>query len=502
MTLAHDQDALERFESVDPASGEVLATWPVDDEVSVREVVDRARLAAQWWADLGYADRRERLLAWTGVVTRRVRQLAQLVHRENGKPVDDAILEILLTVEHMAWSARHARKVLGPRTVRPGLLSLNQQAWLEYRPLGVVGVIGPWNYPVFTPMGSVAYALAAGNAVVLKPSELTPGVGAWLVDTFGQVVPEQPVLQLVTGAGETGAALCRSGVDKIAFTGSSRTARAVMAACAESLTPVLIECGGKDALIVDADADLDAAADAAAWGGLGNGGQTCVGVERIYAVDAVHDDFVRRLADRLRQLRPGSDATASYGPITQPQQVGVIAAHVQDALARGARAVVGGRESVRAPYVEPVLLVDVPEDSVAVTDETFGPTLTVARVRDADEAVDRANASSYGLGSAVFSRSRGMELARRLRTGMTSVNSAVAFATVPALPFGGVGDSGFGRIHGADGLREFSRAQAITRQRFRQPLVLTSFDRKPASVDLLVKAMTVVHGRRRGWRQD
>jgi acyl-CoA reductase-like NAD-dependent aldehyde dehydrogenase len=502
MTLAHDREALERFESLDPATGEVVGSWPVDDEVSVHEAVDRARLAAQWWADLGHAGRRDRLLAWKGVVARRVRQLAQLVHRENGKPVDDAILEILLTVDHMDWSARHARRVLGPRTVRPSLLSLNQQGWLEYQPLGVVGVIGPWNYPVFTPMGSVAYALAAGNAVVLKPSELTPGVGAWLVDTFAQVVPEQPVLQLVTGYGDTGAALCRAGVDKIAFTGSSRTGRAVMAACAETLTPVLIECGGKDALIVDEDADLDAAADAAAWGGLGNAGQTCVGVERVYAVDAVHDDFVRRLAEKLRALRAGSDTTASYGPITRPQQVGIIAAHVQDALARGARAVVGGRESVRAPYVDPVLLVDVPEDSTAVTDETFGPTLTVARVRDADEAVDRANASAYGLGSAVFSRSRGMELARRLRTGMTSVNSAVAFATVPALPFGGVGESGFGRIHGADGLREFSRPKAITRQRFRQPLALTSFERRPESVDLLVKVMTAVHGRRRGWRRD
>ena len=158
--------------------------------------------------------------------------------------------------------------MLGPRTVRPSLLSLNQQAWLEYQPFGVVGVIGPWNYPVLTPMGSIAYALAAGNAVVFKPSELTPGIGAWLVEAFAQAVPEQPVLQLVTGAGETGAALCAAGVDKLAFTGSTATGRKVMAACAQTLTPVLIECGGKDALIVDEDADLDAAADAAAWGGL------------------------------------------------------------------------------------------------------------------------------------------------------------------------------------------------------------------------------------------
>jgi succinate-semialdehyde dehydrogenase / glutarate-semialdehyde dehydrogenase len=397
--------------------------------------------------------------------------------------VDDAILEIVLAIDHIDWAAKHASKVLGPRTVRPSLLSVNQQAWLEYQPFGVVGVIGPWNYPVFTPVGSIAYALAAGNAVVFKPSEYTPGVGAWLVDAFAQVVPEQPVLQLLTGTGQTGAALC-------------------MAACAETLTPVLIECGGKDALVVDADADLDAAADAAAWGGLSNAGQTCVGIERVYVVDSVHDAFLAKLVAKVSALRAGSDGAASYGPITMPSQIGVIRRHVEDALARGGRAVVGGAAALHEPYVDPVVLVDVPSDSSAMTEETFGPTLTVSRVRDADEGVDRANASSFGLGSAVFSKARGMELARRMRSGMTSVNSAIAFATVPALPFGGVGDSGFGRIHGADGLREFSRAKAITRQRFAMPVALTSFERKPASVDLLVKAVTAIHGRRRGWVRD
>jgi succinate-semialdehyde dehydrogenase / glutarate-semialdehyde dehydrogenase len=491
--------ALTRFDSLDPATGQVLASWPVDDERTVTDAVDRASVAAQWWADLGYAGRQERMLSWKSVVVRRIRQLAHQVHQENGKPVDDAILEIVLAVDHIHWAAKHARRELGPRTVRPSFLSINQQAWLEYQPYGVVGVIGPWNYPVFTPIGSIAYALAAGNAVVFKPSEFTPGVGAWLVDAFAQVVPEQPVLQLVTGSADTGAALCRAGVGKLAFTGSATTGRKVMAACAETLTPVLIECGGKDALIVDVDADLDAAADAAAWGGLSNAGQTCVGIERVYVVDSVHDDFLERLIAKVAALRPGADAAASYGPITMPSQLGVIRRHIEDALARGGRAVVGGIASVHEPYVDPVVLVDVPANAPAMTDETFGPTLAVTRVRDADEAVDQANASSYGLGSAVFSKARGMELARRMRSGMTSVNSAIAFATVPALPFGGVGDSGFGRIHGADGLREFSRAKAITRQRFATPVPLTTFDRKPASVDLLVKAMTAVHGRRRGW---
>jgi acyl-CoA reductase-like NAD-dependent aldehyde dehydrogenase len=499
MTLADDRRSLDRFDSLDPATGEVVASWPVDDELSVAEAVDRARVAAQWWSDLGPDGRKERLLVWKGIVTRRIKQLGQLVHRENGKPVEDAILEIVAAIDHMDWSARHASKVLGLRKVRPTLLSANQQALLEYQPLGVVGVIGPWNYPVLTPMGSIAYALAAGNAVVFKPSEYTPSIGAWLVDSFAQAVPEQPVLQLVTGFGETGAAMCSAGVDKIAFTGSTATARKVMAACAPTLTPVLIECGGKDALIVDADADLDAAADAAAWGGLSNAGQTCVGIERVYAVDSVYDDFLERLADKVRGLRPGQDAGASYGPITMPSQVDVIRRHVEEALSRGARAVVGGR-SVAGPFVDPVVLVDVPADSPAQTEETFGPVLTVTRVRDTDEAVDLANSSGYGLGAAVFSKRRGVEIARRLRCGMTSVNAAVAFAFVPALPFGGVGDSGFGRIHGADGLREFSRAKAITRQRFALPMPLTSFDRKPQALPVVVKAITALHGRRRGWR--
>src|SRR4051812_36955917 len=223
--------------------------------------VARAKPAAAWWRELGWGGRRERLDAWKKLIVHRGDELADLVHRENGKPVSDARLtEVTLPVDHIAWAAKHAPKVLGPHKVPAGLMMANQAASLEYQPLGVVGVIGPWNYPVFTPMGSIAYALAAGNAVVFKPSEYTPAVGKWLVDTFAEVVPEQPVLQLVTGFGETGAALCRAGVDKIAFTGSAATGKKVMAACAETLTPVLMECGGKDALIVDDDVDVDAAA--------------------------------------------------------------------------------------------------------------------------------------------------------------------------------------------------------------------------------------------------
>src|SRR6266536_2343190 len=436
------------FESRNPATDEVIATFPVHAESDVSKAVERARGAAAWWRDLGHDGRKRRMRAWRTLLVRRSAEFAELVHLENGKPVDDALGEIILAIEHVSWAASNAEKVLGRRRVAPGMLAMNHTASAEYVPFGVVGVIGPWNYPVHTPMGSITYALAAGNAVVFKPSEYTPAIGKWLVDAFAEVVPEQPVFGLVTGFGATGAALCRAGVDKLAFTGSTATGKKVMAACAETLTPILIECGGKDALIVADDADLDAA-----------------------------------------------DAAADYGPMTMPAQIDVIRRHIDDALARGGRAVVGGPESVQPPYVQPVVLVDVPEDSAAVQEETFGPTVTITRVRDVDEAVRLANANPFGLGGAVFSAKHGEQIAARLSCGMVSINSAITFATVPGLPFGGVRNSGFGRIHGPDGLREFAWPRAVTHLRYPSPIKVLTFRRTPRDVAWLVRMVKARWGR-------
>ena len=486
--------ALPTFESLDPRTGDVVGTYPVHDAAAVESAVGRAEGAARWWAGLGFAERRRRLGEWRKALVRRLDDIAAVVVDETGKPFDDARLELVLTIGHLDWAAKNAERVLRRRRVGSALLAGNQAATLAYPPIGVVAVIGPWNYPVFTPMGSIAYALAAGNAVVFKPSELTPGVGTAVADSLAEIVEGQPLLQVVTGFGETGAALCRApGVGKIAFTGSTATGKRVMAACAETLTPVLIECGGKDPLIVDADADLDAAADAAVWGGMSNAGQTCVGVERVYVVDAVAERFTARVTAKARELRTGSDG--DFGPMTMPSQADVVRGHVQDALDRGGRALVGGVASVRPPFVEPVVIVDVPEDSAAVTQETFGPVLVVNRVPDVDEAVRRANATGYGLGAAVFSKARGEEIAARLRCGMVSINSVISFAGIPSLPFGGVGDSGFGRIHGEDGLREFARPQSVTRQRYALPIAVTSFRRTSGGMKALLGVVRLRHGR-------
>ncbi|MGZ8744084.1 MAG: aldehyde dehydrogenase family protein [Nocardioides sp.] len=490
-----EAETQETFDSLSPVTGDVVGTWPVSSAEDVEAAVERARDGAAWWSALTFDERATRLNAWAGVMTRRIAQLADIVHQETGKPHSDATLEAALALDHVAWAAKHAGKVLGRHKVSSGLVMANQAATVEYRPLGVIGIIGPWNYPVFTPMGSIAYALAAGNAVVFKPSELTPGVGHWLAATFAEVVPDHAVFEVVTGLGETGAALCRAGVHKVAFTGSTATGKKVMAACAETLTPVVIEAGGKDAVLVDEDADIEAAADATLWGACSNAGQTCTGVERVYVHERVYDAFLSRLLDKARDLRAEDTPDAKIGPITMPSQLGIIRSHITDALERGGRAVLGGPDAVGERYVQPTVLVDVPEESTAVQEETFGPTVTVTRVSDMDEAVAKANGTRYGLGSTVFSKSRGMELAGRIRSGMTAVNGVVTFAAIPSLPFGGVGDSGFGRIHGADGLKEFTYAKAIARQRFKPLLALTSFTRTAKAENQLTQIVTMLHGR-------
>ncbi len=482
------------FDSLNPRNGDAVGSYPIHTAEEVEDAVEKARLAAIWWRDIGFAGRKEFLLQWRSVITRRLAQISHLIHLETGKPHRDAQLETMLAIDHVDWAAKHAKKVLGPRKVPSGLMAANHHASVRYNPLGVVGVIGPWNYPIFTPLGSITYALAAGNSVVFKPSEYTPGVGKWIVDTFTEVVGGRPVLQLVTGYGETGAALCAAGVDKIAFTGSGATGKRVMATCAQTLTPVVIEAGGKDSVIVDEDADLASAAEGAVWSAMSNAGQTCIGAERVYVHRSVFEPFMDELLTRARALRADADLDSPLGPITMPSQLPIIESHIKDAIDRGGRVVLGGADAVGERFVQPTIITHVPEDSLAVTTETFGPTLIVNPVDDMDEALRLTNATEYGLAGAVYGRRRAAEVAERVRSGMTSINGVAMFAGVPSLPFGGVGESGFGRIHGADGLREFTYAKSITRKRFSTPLNLTAFPENSTMDTLAAKLVTVVYG--------
>ena len=484
----------QSFTSLNPVTGEVLDSYPINNAEEVAEAVTGAREATLLWQGLGYFGRQKILLDWCALLVDRIDECANVISLETGKPTSDAALEATLAIAHLSWAARNAHTVLRNQSRRPGLLMANMSARVERSPVGVVGVIGPWNYPIFTPMGSISYALAAGNTVIFKPSEFTPGVGVWLARTFAEVAPSSSIFSVITGMGETGRALCESGVDKVAFTGSTTTGKSVAAACAKTLTPALIECGGKDPVIIADDADLTVAADATLWSAMSNAGQTCIGAERVYVHEKIAEKFISIIVEKARKITPGAPGIGNYGPATMPRQLEIIKSHIEDALACGGVALLGGIDSVKPPYVEPVILANVPEDSIAMRNETFGPVIIINRVKEVSEAVRLSNDSPYGLGASVWSKRHGNEIASQLHCGMVAINSTISFAAVPSVPFGGVKDSGYGRIHGSEGLFEFTYARSIVRARFQLPISLTSFRRNAFADRLIVGVAKILYG--------
>lgn len=497
--LSQSADTADQtFDLTHPVTGDLVGTFPVHSAADVQAAVAKARAAQQWWADLGFGGRRKRIARWISWIAKHSDEICELGFRETGKPRGDVQFELMASLEDLRWAAAHAPKVLGERRVAPGLAMVNFDARLSYEPLGVVGVIAPWNFPIYTVYCGLAYALAAGNAAVVKPSEFSTATGVYAAESFARANPDAPdgLVGWVSGFGETGSALCTSGVDKIAFTGSVPTGRRVMEACSRNLTPVLLELGGKDATVIAEDADLEAAADAVVWGGNWHAGQGCVCVERVYVVDAVKDEFLRLVKRKVEAITVGLGDLVDYGPMTMPGQIDIIRRHVTDALDAGATALVGGLDSIKPPYVHPIVLVDVPEDCSAVQEETFGPVIVINGVRDVDDAIRRANGTRFGLGSSVFSKGRGPQIAARLRAGGTTINSVLTFVGMPSLPFGGVGDSGFGRFHGADGLREFTRPKATARKRFGMGKEMQVFPRTEEQYTIVRKVLKLRYGRR------
>jgi aldehyde dehydrogenase (NAD+) len=293
----------------------------------------------------------------------------------------------------------------------------------------------------------------------------------------------------VTGAGATGAALARAAIDKIAFTGSTATGKRIMAAAAERLTPVLLELGGKDPMIVADDADIEKAAEACVYGALTNAGQACISVERVYVTGGAYDKFVESVLKNVRELRVGGD-DGELGAMTSGPQVAIVKDHMEDAIAKGAKVLTGGPAAISGRYIQPTVLVDVDHRMKVMTEETFGPVIPIARVASVDEAVRLANDTTYGLGSSVFagSASAARAIGARLRAGMTAVNAVMAFSGIPTLPFGGIGESGFGRIHGDEGIREFTRVKATAEQTFSLPMNMMSF-RQPKDITKRITGM-------------
>jgi len=485
----------------DPAHGTTIASVPVLDERAVQELAARGRVAQLGWAAAGFDARAkvfDRARRWLMDNSDR---MADTICRETGKTYEDAQLEISVAALSFSFWAKSSAKYLADEPVAALTpLTLGKKVVVRYEPVGLVGVIGPWNYPLVNAFCDCVPALMAGNAVILKPSEVTPLTALLTAEMLQHAGMPTDVFNVATGDGETGGALVDA-ADYVMFTGSTKTGRAVMKRAADTLTPVSLELGGKDPMIVCADADLDRAANAAAYYGLLNSGQVCISVERVYVEASVHDEFVRKLVDNVRGLRqgaPGGPGTVEVGALTFAPQIDLVDAHVKDAVEQGATVEIGGcRGPGPGRFYEPTVLTNVTHQMRCMREETFGPTIPVMKVADTDEAVRMANDSEYGLQASVWTKdvAKGQQLARRVEAGAVVVNDALINYAAMGAPMGGWKSSGVGSRHGATGIRKYCKTQTIMSQRFAPKKDLNMFPYAPWRSKLLGKMVKSVYGR-------
>jgi acyl-CoA reductase-like NAD-dependent aldehyde dehydrogenase len=455
------------FEVRRPTDGSVIRTVEVDPPESVAEAVNRVRAAQPSWEALGVDERYRWLGRWRDWLLDNRDRIADIVQEETGKVRGDSTLESIYLEMAVNFWGEHAGRYLADETPTPSLVPNKvKRLRVRYRPYPVVGIISPWNFPLILSAGDAIPALMAGAAVVIKPSEFTPLELMEVVRGWKEEVGGPDVLEVVNGTGDTGGALVDE-VDYIHFTGSDRTGRIVMKRAADTLTPVSLELGGKDAAIVLRDADLERAANATTYGGFANTGQICMSLERVYVEEPVYDEFLAKLSERVRSLRQGTDGRdygADQGAMTSPAQAEIVADHVEDARAKGARILTGGkRREGPGDWYEPTVVADADHSMKVMTDETFGPVVGVMKVRDAQEAVRLANDSRYGLSASVFGGdTRTAErVAEQLEVGSCNVNDTLINYLNLEIPMGGWKDSGIGWRHGATGIRKYCRTESI-----------------------------------------
>jgi acyl-CoA reductase-like NAD-dependent aldehyde dehydrogenase len=487
-----------------PATGEVIAHVADVGPERIAELAARGRAAQPGWWALGFDERGRiirRLQKW--IMDNADRVVATIVS-ETGKTYEDAFMaEINYVGGAIDFWVKNAEKFLADERIHMSTLTVAGKKMItRYEPIGLVGVIGPWNYPLTNSFGDCIPAMLAGNSVILKPSEVTPLTSLLLAEALAECGLPDGVFQVATGRGGTGAALVDE-VDMIMFTGSTATGKKVMARAAETLTAIALELGGKDPMIVLADADIERAANLAVYYSMLNAGQTCISIERVYVEEPVYDEFVRKVVDKVGALRQGEStgpATSEVGSMTFPKQLEIVEEHVRDALAKGAQALTGGqRRPGKGLFYEPTVLVDVDHTMQAMTEETFGPTLPIMKVADAEEAVRLANDSPFGLGAAVFSgdRRRGEQIARRLQAGAVCVNDALLNYIAVELPMGGWKSSGFGARHGAPGIRKFTKQQSLFISRVHLKRDPYGFPYRAGTSKALFKGLRLLYGRHR-----
>lgn len=452
MLISTNPATLERL-------GEVAVTPPAD----VHAAVARARAAQPTWGALAFAERRACLLRARDYLLQHLDAFALTITQENGKPLVEALTaELYPLADLLYYFAHHTETLLREERLPTGLMRLlRRTSRLTYRPVGVVGIIAPWNYPFSIPAGSVAMALMAGNTVVLKPSSATPLVGMRVAEMFEAAGLPSDVFIHLPGDASTGQALCEAPLHKLIFTGSVGVGKKVMAACAQHLTPCVLELGGKDPMIIRADADLDFASSGAVWGAFTNAGQCCASVERVYVHQSVAERFTQLVVQKTQQLRQGigTNAAVDIGPLTTAAQLALVERHVDEARARGARILTGGERNTAFPgyFYRPTVLTNLDHSFTVMREETFGPLLPIMTFSDDREAVQLANDTTFGLTASVWSRDRhaAERMATRIHAGTVTINDCLYTHAICQTPWGGSGESGFGRTHGKVGLMEF-----------------------------------------------
>lgn len=485
--------------ALNPATGETLDSVANTPEKDIPGIFQKARQAQSIWAAKSFSERRKHIFRMRDYIRDNADELARIVSDGNGKTRLDALAtEVLPCLLACSWYGNNAAKVLKPETREPtSLLWLGKRSEVRYEPLGVVGIISPWNYPLSIPFGEIVMGLMAGNAIILKVAAVTPLVGKAIEDIVAAGgLPEGLFSHIIGSGGQVSTAMFKHGIDKLFFTGSVPAGKTLMAQAAETLTPVSLELGGKDPMIVLDDADLERAANGAAWAGYQNAGQSCGGVERIYVHESVYTRFVDLLAEKTRALRhgvPGDHCGVDLGSMTTPKQRETVAKQLAEAIADGARIVaqsepVGSQDGQFHPAT---LVTDVHHDMTLMREETFGPIIPVMSFKTEDEAVALANDCTMALTASIWTRDtgRGKALANRVKGGVVAINDHLYTHGMSDLPWGGPGESGIGRTHGPEGLMEMSKAKVVNWDWLRAKRNLWWYPQDRQSYDALRNAM-------------
>ena len=463
------QIGAQRVRVTNPATNELLREFECATPVEVAEAVHRARVAQPRWQQTPLKKRLEVVQKFQCLLSERKQQIARVITSESGKPYVEALLtEILVVLDTARFLLGESVEFLREQPVPHGSLATKTKSGrLVREPHGVIGIISPWNYPFSIPATQSLAALVTGNAVVLKPSELTPLSVFELASLLREAGVPENVFQLTPGDGPTGAALVESEIDKLVFTGSVATGKGIAQMAAGKLLPVVLELGGKDPVIVLEDADLEVAASGVVWGAFVNAGQACLSLERCYVHRSIYDSFISLCVEKAKQLRIGNgmDPDTDVGPLIHDRQLRIVDRHIEDALVRGARVLAGGKRlpSLGQNFYSPTVLADVNHQMLIMHEETFGPVLPIMPFDSEDEAIILANDSEYGLAASVWTRDRrrGERIARQIKAGTAMVNDAVSCYGISEAPHGGIKSSGIGRTHGKLGLDEMVRTKYL-----------------------------------------